>query len=487
MGLSARAFASLAAWALVPATLALPAVALAQDSNVQIPAIERISGSLEDGTGWLVQVPANWNGTLIVDLDGAGFRMPAPPPGFVPPPGVTMPPRRPEGEGPRPSPFNDWLLSRGYALGGTTREPVGYDFLQAVENLLTVRGYAQERWRKPDRTLVSGGSRGAFVVRKSLELYPEIFDGGIVFSGGGAGEIAVLRNKLNGVFVLKTLVDPQSPLTLVNVNVQTENAALGDLVELAGSTPAGRARLALAGAVQQFSLWSSRSAGRPEAGDYGTQVDQMQENFQFATAVPVRAGVEALAGGNVSWNTDADYTELLETSGRREMVEHLYAQAGISLEDDLATLAVAPRISADPAAVARAEPYISYTGAIEDPLINVDNDDPVDPASDKLAYVETLRRAGTDGYFRLLWSDQAGHGGQSDLDRAVGFSLLEERIANGCWGDTSLWALRDQAAEIVAETAIDLGALTLFDPGPLPRPANVWDARDWGTYRPAAQ
>lgn len=485
MGLSTKSLIALCAWAIIPASFAVPAAAQAQQAAVPAAAVERISGSFADGTGWLVQMPPNWNGTLIVDLDGAGFRMPAPPPGFVPPAGAAMPPRDPSGMVQRVSPFNEWLLAQGYALGGTTREPVGYDFLQAVENLLAVRGFAQDRWGATTRTLVSGGSRGAFVVRKSLELYPEIFDGGIVSAGGGAGEIAVLRNKLNGVFVLKTLVNPASPMTLVNVNVATENAALGELIALAASTPQGRARLALAGAVQQFSLWSSRSAPRPAPGDYATQVDQMAANFQFATAVPVRAGVEALAGGNVSWNTDADYAALLAGSGRQEMVEALYAAAGISLADDLAALARAPRISADPAAVARAEPYISYTGAIADPLINIDNDDPVDPASDKLAYVETLRRAGTDGYFRLLWSDQAGHGGQTDMDRAVAFTMLEDRLETGFWGDLSLWALRDLAEEIVAETSINLGELTLFDPGPLPEPANIWDATNWGTYRPA--
>jgi len=379
--------------------------------------------------------------------------------------------------------FNSWLLAQGYALGGTTREPVGYDFPKAAAWLVDVRRHFIGKWGEPTRTIATGGSRGAFVVRMSLELYPGIYDGGMMSAGGGAGEIAVLRNKLNSLFVLKTLVAPDSPLTLVDVNVQAENRALAELVAKAKSTPQGRARLAFAAALQQFAPWSSRNRPKPGPNDYEAQLDQIAENFAFATAVPVRGGVEKIAGGNVSWNTGVNYEELLQRSGRQAMVAALYEKAGLSLKGDLATLAAAPRIAADPGAVRRAEPMMTYTGRIQDPLVNVDNDDPVDPASDKLAYLQTLKNAKTDGHFRLLWADQPGHGGQTNLDRAVGFTLLINRLNTGKWGDTSLPALRKLANEIASTSSVDLGTLSLFDPGPLPRPLNTWDASDWGRYQ----
>jgi hypothetical protein len=189
--------------------------------------------------------------------------------------------------------------------------------------------------------------------------------------------------------------------------------------------------------------------------------------------VPVRAGVEKIAGGNVSWNTGVDYGALLKRSGRTAMVETLYKKAGLSLKDDLATLAAAPRIQANPAAVRRAEPLMSYTGRIEDPLVNVDNDDPVDPASDKLAYLQTLRRAGTAGNFRLIWSDVPGHAGMSDIDRAVAVRMLIDRLDSGRWGNTTLPAVRKLAEQIAAGSSIKLGKSALFDPGRLPQPSNV--------------
>ena len=177
---------------------------------------------------------------------------------------------------------------------------------------MDVRRQFTAKWGEPKRTLATGGSRGAFAVRVSLELYPGIYDGGMLSAGGGAGEIAVLRNKLNALFVLKTLVDPNAPLKLVNIDVDAENRALTDLVAKANATPQGRARLAFAAAAEQFALWSSRAKPKPAPNDYEAQLDQIVENFVFATAVPVRGGVEKIAGGNVSWNTGVDYADVLQ-------------------------------------------------------------------------------------------------------------------------------------------------------------------------------
>ncbi|MCP5145981.1 MAG: hypothetical protein H6978_14320 [Gammaproteobacteria bacterium] len=446
------------------------------NSAAESPAIQEIiNGELEDGTQWAVVKPAQWNGTLILDLDGAGF-MVRRARAERETPGANM------GIGESLGAFNEWLLAQGYAYGGTTREPVGYDFPKAVDYLLTVRSHAAAAWGQPQRTLVSGVSRGAFVVRKALELKPGMFDGGLMSAGGGAGEIAVLNNKLNALFVLKHLVDPQSPMTLVNIDVPSETQALATLLKQALATPAGRARLAFSAAMVQFAPWPDPRQPKPAADDYEAQLDQMAAAWMFATALPVRAGVEKVAGGNVSWNHGVDYAEQLARSGRESMVKALYSTAGVSLEDDLATLAAAPRISADPAAIARAEPLMTYTGEIRVPLVNVDNDDPVDPLSDKTAYRDLLQRTGAGDLFRLLWSDTAGHAGMSALDRAVGFKLLIDRLDSGTWRDSSLPALQDSAAAIAAATDIDLGKFNLYEPENIPPPGNTWDAANWGTY-----
>jgi len=420
-------------------------------------ATEELSGSLPDGTPWRVQKPDNWNGYLTLDLDFAGL----------------------PGAPPRPSPMRDWMLAQGYAMGGVAREPVGYDFPKAVDYLLTVRAQFVQRWGAPRHTLAVGNSRGAFVARKAMELHPEVFDGALISSGGSAGSIAVLNSKLDTVWALKTLVDAEAPLKLVNISdIKSEDAALSALLKKATADAQGRARLALALAFEQFPAWTVRTEPKPALRDYEAQLDQAIANFVFANPALVRAGVEKVAGGNVSWNEGIDYARLLQRSGSAERVRALYRKAGLKLDEDLRRLAAAPRIKADPAALKQVAPLVSYTGQIRGPIVNVDNDDPVDPAPLKLAYLDTLRAAGHADLHRLLWVDGAGHGGQTELDKVVGLTLLKQRIESGRWADTRLPALHRLAGELDAAAQGALGKDTFFDLHPA-APLRTWDARNW--------
>jgi hypothetical protein len=116
--------------------------------------------------------------------------------------------------------------------------------------------------------------------------------------------------------------------------------------------------------------------------------------------------------------------------------------------------------------------------------VNLDNDDVVDPAPDKLAYLQTLTNAQTEHLFRLIWTDRPGHATHSDLEKAVAFTVLIDRLDSGQWRDTSVSALERLAEEIQSDTSLQLGATRFFDPGPLPAPLNVWDISSWGTYQP---
>ena len=414
-----------------------------------------IAGKLVDGTGYRINKPENWNGRLVVDLDGAA----------------------------QPRGFTQWLLDQNYAQGGTTRSNCGYNFPQCVDNLVEVRRLFAECFGTPKLTIATGSSRGAFVARLALEHYPKLFDGAMTSSGGGAGSIATFNSKLDAVWALKTLVNPQSMLRLVNIkDVGEENAALSALLKEAMVTPQGRARLSLAAAFEQFALWADPRAPEPTRTDYEAQLDQIASQFVFANPPTVRAGMEAVAGGNISWNDGIDYRRLLEDSGRKEMVAALYRKANLNLDSDLATLEKTARISADPAALSRAEPLMSYTGRISGPIIVVDNDDPVDAAPLKLAYTETLKKAGTLDLLRLCWVHGAGHGGQTGIDRAAGFVSLIKRLESGKWPDTSPATMNALAEKLSGETSLKLGSPTFFDCNP-PVPLRTWDKSDWGSYK----
>ena len=417
-----------------------------------------ISGKLVDGTSYRVTKPENWNGTVVLDLDGG------------------IPPTRG---------FTRWMLDHGYAQGGTTRGACGYNFPQCVDNLVEVRRLFGERFGLPKRTIITGGSRGGFVARLALERYPKLFDGAMTGAGGGAGSIATMNSKLDAVWALKTLVNPKAPLRLVNItNVQEENAALTALLNEAIATPQGRARFTLAAAYEQFPLWSNPRIAEPAATDYEAQLDQIASSFVFANPPTVREGMEKVAGSNIAWNDGIDYRRLLELSGRKDMVAALYRKANLDLDSDLATLDRTERISADSAALKRAEPLMSYTGKISGPIIVVDNDDPVDPAPLKLAYMETLKKAGTLDLLRMCWVHGAGHGGQTDIERVAGFVSLINRLDAGKWSDTSPAAMNALAEKLAKETPLQLGAPRFFESKPV-MPLRTWDQSNWGTYAQA--
>src|SRR5687768_8218029 len=94
------------------ATLLLGQAPPAPAPAAQQPApsgVEAFSGMLPDGSNYRAVKPAQWNGTLLLDLD------------FI---------NNPQAP---PSPIEQWMVANGYAIGGISREPIAYRFPQAVD------------------------------------------------------------------------------------------------------------------------------------------------------------------------------------------------------------------------------------------------------------------------------------------------------------------------------------------------------------------
>src|SRR4051812_26156615 len=70
-------------------------------------AADALAGKLPDGGNYRVVKPAQWNGTLVLDLD------------FINNPSAP------------PSAIEQWMLAGGYAIGGISREPIAYRLPQA--------------------------------------------------------------------------------------------------------------------------------------------------------------------------------------------------------------------------------------------------------------------------------------------------------------------------------------------------------------------
>src|ERR1700692_5080489 len=127
---SGRRIAVVSAVALGIGTAALgagPATALAGGPTT-------ITGTLHDGATYLIQVPASWNGTLVLYSHG-----------YVPP---GSPNPATEGGDPR---TGAWLLSNGYALAGSSYATTGWALQQAIPDQIATLNTFERRVGTPVR------------------------------------------------------------------------------------------------------------------------------------------------------------------------------------------------------------------------------------------------------------------------------------------------------------------------------------------------
>jgi pimeloyl-ACP methyl ester carboxylesterase len=194
--------------------------------------------------------------------------------------------------------------------------------------------------------------------------------------------------------------------------------------------------------------------------------------------------VEARVGGNPSSNVGVDYGRQLRRSAGRAEVRALYEQAGLSLEDDLATLAAAPRIARDPAAVAALDAAASFAGSLAVPVLTVhDVADPLVPVEHEQAYAALVKEAGNASQLRQVFLDRAGHCTMSPAETVAALQVMGERVATGRFGRhaTDAGSLNARALalgpELNAHLDDDTGqpvptppAFTRFQPGRFLRP-----------------
>lgn len=267
-----------------------------------------------------------------------------------------------------------------------------------------------------------------------------------------AGGIAFWNTYLDGAFVMKTLIDPS--LQIVNIS-----SPLGSFVQAASAlsvaqeTPQGRARIALALAMQDTPGWVDPSDPEPGRRDYAAQ-----EVAQFQWYVPLgslirtmlTADIESRAGGNPLWNTDVDYAAQLRKSVNRKEVLALYEAAGLSLDQDLSALAAAPRISADPQAQAYLNSYITLDGNLNGvPVLTMHQTaDGLVVVENERAYKDAVKAAGDRKLLRQVYVHRAGHCNFTAAETITAFQALVQRIGTGRWGNTSPRALNLEAAAL---------------------------------------
>jgi hypothetical protein len=253
-------------------------------------------------------------------------------------------------------------------------------------------------------------------------------------------------------------VAPASGLQLVHITNPFGTLGLAEsLLAAAQATPQGRARIALSSALADLPGWFTPTSPEPTATDYDAQELnqfrwQTQVDAPFAFAF--RADLEAQAGGNPSWNTGVNYAKQLEQSADAAEVAALYDEAGLSLDDDLAALQAAPRIDADPLAVAYLTQNIVFDGNLGGlPVLTLHTTgDGLVVNEQEQAYRSVVRDAKDSQLLRQAFVHRAGHCAFTPAETIAAFQALIRRVDTGKWTDAADPGLLDDRAAALGPT-----------------------------------
>ncbi len=406
-----------------------------------------------------METPEHWNGTLV--LYSHGYY----PPGFQVP-GIPVT-NRPETAA--------WLLEHGYALAASEfTGRTGYLVEQGLHDQIALLDWFAEHVGQPQRTVALGQSQGGAIAHLLAERNPGRFAG--VATVCAAPDPGGTWNAILDInFAVKTLLAPGQDIDLVHPRDPAGSTlALAQAVQRAVTTPQGRARLALTAAFNNVQGWYSALQPRPV--DLTEQIRQqaawIQNAYIFGLGPVARADLESKAGGNPSFNVGIDYRRQLARSSHqhKQLVHQAYRAAGLDLGADLDQLAAAPRISADPAAVAYLRRFGIPRGTTPVPVITLHSTGDGGAVTDQERwFAQQVRRHGDPSRLRQLFVERGQHCSTSAAEEILSLQALVHRIDTGRWPGLSPRRLNAAAAAFgpTYQLVTDLGSFPLNE-GPMP-------------------
>jgi pimeloyl-ACP methyl ester carboxylesterase len=398
------------------------------------PGVVTQAGALPDGAAFLIEVPANWNGTLF--LYSHGYVVPG-----------------------TPNPAQDFaitdpathffMLASGFALAGSSYATTGWAIQQALPDQIAVLDLFTQTAGKPTRTIAWGHSLGGMITAGLIQRYPDRFDAALPMCGVLSGGIATWNTALDSAFAFKTLLGAPG-LQVVNITNPAANLQLAEgLLAAAAGTPQGRARLSLVAALGDTPGWFTPLSPEPAPTDFaGQQANQFlwAQMVDFPFVFAFRAELEFRAQGNPSWNTGVDYRVQLEHSAGAAEVRALYAQAGLDLDADLKMLNETARISADPQAANYLKENITYDGEIHIPVLTLHTTgDGLVVVQNESAYRAVVQEKGNERFLRRRFISRAGHCAFTPAETIAAVKALLNRLDTGQWGSLDVTDLNNAA------------------------------------------
>jgi pimeloyl-ACP methyl ester carboxylesterase len=399
---------------------------------------QHIAGSLPDGATYVIDIPANWNGTLL--LYSHGYVTPG-----------------------SPNPAQDvgdpltggFMLAAGYALAGSSYATTGWAVHEAIPDQIAVLDVFQSVVGTPTHTIAWGHSLGGMITAGLVQEHPERFTAALPMCGVLGGGVGIWDEAFDAAFAFNTLL-AGGTLQVVHITNPTVNFFTAEgVLAAAQATAQGRARLALVAALGDLPGWFDPTSPEPARTDYTSQqVNQFLwlQNVDLPFSFAFRAELEFRAEGNPSFNTGVNYERQLAHSADHAEVEALYAAAGLSLDADLAALDGAARIAVDPGALTYLSNNITYNGQLTIPVLTLHTTgDGLVPVEDERAYSKVVHEANDSALLRETFVHRAGHCEFTPAETITAVQALELRLATGKWKDLTVADLDGEAAALGPE------------------------------------
>ena len=363
MGMSLK-LAALCAAALLSASVMPPA--LAQPTPVATaPAFDGKTEMGEiDGAVFRIDVPAKWNKGLVIMNHGYSPEPRKPQPGAI---------------STRAKTFTD----RGYAVAQSSYSQGGWAIEQAMQDNEKLRKYFVKKYGATASVFATGGAMGASTTMTSVELYPEVYTGGLITC---CGTMLQPLESMQGSFRMMVLFDYYFP----NVLPPPVGPLNGFMY---GGDTDKKVQAALDANPQKAEIFR-RTTGR--------RMEHLANHVTFQTYI--NHEYQQRAGGLPFDNSTYIYT----------------------LDDDPAVVnAGVKRYFADPKAMDYARKWYASKGDLKKPLMIMSPVyDPVVTINNTTGYIDVVRNAGHIDKVAMQWFDHEGHGALSEAEVGAAFDAL---------------------------------------------------------------
>jgi dienelactone hydrolase len=357
------------------------------------------SGTL-NGSNYSIEVPANWNGTLVVLAHG--YRDKADHPGEV------------DDTSSGDAGLRLGLASAGYAVADTSYRTNGWAVKEMITDVADLAEYFEANIATPQRSLLAGFSLGSFPTAERAERGG--FDGYLPMCGVLAGAPRAWDGAGAHLLAYQTAFGsmPASWGTPADGDddVDAETEVFGTLVGNLGS-PGGIGKFEFARIV----------AGVPLSPAY--YPGGLFTNMFFQTEA--RGELERRAGGPVTQNLDHTYW----VSPGDRVYLGAFGVSTTQIDTWLATMN-STRYSAPSASRNWVEHYATFTGKIKQPVLTMHTAiDTLVPVNHEAAYRDTVAAAGRSALLRQWYTNGTSHCGFSFPQILSAVNALDAWVATG--------------------------------------------------------